>query len=108
MDSCPKELKPYEKAFRQKRVMRDEELWRSGIYTYSAISTALANGFSKTAKAHYMKQPLLADYEEPEQKEISEEKKIKMENLKLYMTLRISQANFEIGKALKDKDDSVS
>lgn len=83
-------------------------MWRSGIYTYSAISAALANGFSKTAKVHYIKQPLLADYVEPEHKEISEEKKREMENLKLYMTLRISQANFEISKALKDKGDSAS
>lgn len=96
MRLTPKKLTVFYKAYRIKMQLRDEEMWRNGMYTFSAFSTVIANSFSKTAKAEYLKHPLLEGVKQKE--EISEEKRIEMENHKTAMTLKIMQVNFELAK----------
>lgn len=100
----PKKLGYCLEGYKIQQKMRDEELWRAGLYNYSAFSTVLHNAFSKGKKAEYIKKPILQDMEE--KKEIPEEKRIEMENQKLAMSLRIMQANFEINKKMKEKENS--
>ena len=102
----PRILNAIGKGYELQRKARDEEMWMQGLYNYHATATAIANCFSKTSKAQYIKKPLLSDFVAKD--EISEEKRIEMENYKLAMSLRISQANFEINKKRKIRNGEVS
>lgn len=89
----PTKLKPFFKAFENKRKMRDEEQWMYwGTYGMSALSTIVAHAFSKGSQAKYIEEPLFKKLES--NKEITEEeKRIKTEQL--FMQLQIMQINFE-------------
>ena len=95
----PRILNAIGKGYELQRKARDEEMWTQGLYNFHAMATAIANCFSKTSKAQYIKKPLLSDYVAKE--EISEEKRIEMENYKLAMSLRIMQANWDLKEKRK-------
>lgn len=61
MESNPYELTAFDKAYKLKRQMRDEENWMLGQYMMSAFGTVLSCSFSKKSKAKYVKQPFLMD-----------------------------------------------
>lgn len=70
----------------------------------SAVSVAIEHCFAgKKAKSEYIKKPFLSEIQSENKEEITEEKRIEMEHQKLAMTLRVMQANFEIGKRNKEK-----
>lgn len=50
MDSCPKELEPYEKAYKIKQTEEDIKQWQLGQYILAAISTI--------GKGKYPKKPM--------------------------------------------------
>lgn len=61
-DSTPKDLEPYENARKYKTIQQDQLNWYSGIYTMSAVMTALDKAFAgNQSKMEYVEQPLLAD-----------------------------------------------
>lgn len=76
--------------------MRDEESWMSGMYTFEAVSLALANAFRKRGhKAQeYRKDPYLKDWHK---KEMSEEEKIAATK-HLFAQLEMMKTNFELSK----------
>lgn len=79
-----------------------------GIYALSAFSTVLDRFFNgKSSKAEYIKNPFLSEKEDDrgEKEEMTEEKRKEMENKKLALTLQAMQANFEINKKRKIKED---
>lgn len=60
--STPKELEPYENANKMNTIKADQLNWYAGMYTMSAVVTALDKAFSgKSSKAEYCESPLLAD-----------------------------------------------
>lgn len=60
MVSCPKELEPFEKAYKLKLQQQDRQAYTLGMYVMSAVSTAIEHNFAgKKAKSKYMKEPLL-------------------------------------------------
>ena len=95
MDSTPKELEPYKKAYEYKQKEKDCDMWQMGIYVLNAVSVAV-NGalIGKKYKGEYLKKPLMLEKEDHEE-EITEEK-IKEERKKLLMQLQTMQVNFEM------------
>lgn len=61
MNSCPKELEPYDKAHEKRIEEQDylQYLWW-GHYGVSAMSVAIEHCFSKNSRSEFMKEPLLA------------------------------------------------
>ena len=62
MDSCPKELEPYNKAHKMKMAEQDnlQYMWW-GSYGISALIVAIDRCFSgKKSKAEYIKEPILS------------------------------------------------
>lgn len=98
--SCPADLQPYADTYILSQKIKDEEMWRMGLYTYSAVATAVEHNLAgKKAKSSYIKKPFMQDKEILKNKEIPEEKRKEMENYKLAMSLKIMQANFELHKS---------
>lgn len=98
--SCPADLEPYERANRYEERIADTHMWQMGLYIESAVATAVEHNLAgRKAKSQYVKKPFLQDGTTDGKKEIPEERKAEMENQKLAMTLRIMQANYEIGKS---------
>lgn len=62
MDSCPKELEPYDKAHKQQLIEKDSliHLW-VGTYGVSALSVAISKCFSKNSNAKYIENPILEE-----------------------------------------------
>ena len=61
MDSCPKELEPFEKAHKNKIMEQDylQHLWW-GDYGISALIVAIDRCFSKKSKAEYIKENVMS------------------------------------------------
>lgn len=76
----PTMLKPYVKAHQLKLKEQDMLNWYLGHYVYSAVSTALDNGFNgKKAKSKYIDEPIMSNkYYGLSQEEINELKLQKM------------------------------
>lgn len=76
--------------------MEDENAWLSGIYTFEAVSIALANAFRK--KGHkalkFREEPILKEWNK---KELTEDEKI-AQTKHLFAQLEMMQKNFEMGK----------
>lgn len=65
MHSTPYVLKAYDKAYRNRRMINDEEMWIMGKYVMSALSTVLGNMFtSKKTNVEYIKEPFMAKIDE--------------------------------------------
>lgn len=61
MDSCPTDLKPFEKAHKMKIQEQDYLSWLFNHYTLSAVSVAIEHNFAgKKAKSEYIKEPFLS------------------------------------------------
>lgn len=62
MDSCPKELRPYEIAHKQKIKEMDNLMWTwFGNYALSAVFVAVEHNLAgKKTKSQYLKEPILS------------------------------------------------
>ena len=62
MDSCPKELAPFDKAHKNKVMEKDylQYVWW-GNYGISALIVAIDRCFSKNKEEEYIKEPILRD-----------------------------------------------
>lgn len=95
MDSTPKDLEPYKKAYEYKQKEKDCDMWQMGIYVLNAVSVAVNGALvGKKYKGEYFEKPLSIKKEDSGEK-ITEEK-IKEERGKLLMQLQTMQANFEM------------
>ena len=71
----PKKFESFEKAYKLKRQIEDENNWCLGIYFCRSLSVALDNAFNgKNAKSRYFEQPIFSNIEKQDQ-ELSEEEK---------------------------------
>ena len=71
----PKKLESFEKAYKLKRQIEDENNWCLGIYFCRSLSVALDNAFNgKNAKSRYFEQPIFSNIENNEH-ELTEEEK---------------------------------
>lgn len=100
----PHIIKLVAKGHEEKIKEQDAQLYTMGMYVLSAVSVAVEHCLSgKKAKSQYVEKPFLSEMQEKQKEEISEEKRIEMENYKLAMTLQIMQANFEINKEKRNQ-----
>ena len=71
----PKKLESFEKAYKLKRQIEDENNWCLGIYFCRSLSVALDNAFNgKNAKSRYFERPIFSNIENNEH-ELTEEEK---------------------------------
>ena len=94
-DSCPSEIKPYEKSYQMRLKQTDEQAWIQGMYFYNALSVSLSH-FCGKKTAKYTDHAFLSKAFKDENEEIqnlTEEKKEDYVN-QLFMNLMIMQANF--------------
>lgn len=102
MDSCPKELEPYDKAHKLKLREQDCLAWMSNQYTLSAVFVAVEHCLmGKKAKARYVKNPFMQEIEGDQvggnNKELTEEEK-RRQTEQLFLKLRIMGANFNLNR----------
>ena len=97
MESCPKELEPFDKAHKKKIEEQDvlQHLWW-GNYGVSALIVAIDRCFSgKKSKAKYIKEPILSKTFENDG--LTEEEIQKQREL-FVAKLQVMQTNFELNK----------
>lgn len=96
MESCPKELEPYNKAHKMNIVEQDnlQHMWW-GNYGISALIVAIDKCFSKKPKAEYIKEPILSKTFENDG--LTEEEIQKQREL-FVAKLQVMQTNFELSK----------
>ena len=97
MESCPKELEPFDNAHKKKIEEQDvlQHLWW-GNYGVSALIVAIDRCFSgKKSKAKYIKEPILSKTFENDG--LTEEEKQKQREL-FVEKLQVMQTNFELSK----------
>lgn len=96
MESCPKELEPYNKAHKMNIVEQDnlQHMWW-GNYGISALIVAIDKCFSKKPKAEYIKEPILS--KKFENDGLTEEEIQKQREL-FVAKLQVMQTNFELSK----------
>ena len=95
MESCPKDLYPYDKAHELQLKEQDElqHMWW-GNYGISALIVAIDRCFSgKKSKAEYIKEPILSKTFENDG--LTEEEKQKQREL-FVAKLQVMQTNFEL------------
>lgn len=91
----PTKIKPFYKAFENKRKMRDEENWIYwGTYGMSALSVVLANAFSKNSQVKYIEKPVYQSAEE-QTGELTEEEKIRQTE-QLFAQLKLMEVNYNL------------
>lgn len=97
MESCPKELRPYEIAYRMKQEEIDINNWNLGKYVLSATTYAVEHCLSgDKAKSKYFEKPLFKLYEEENKNNnLTEEEKKKQTEL-FFMQLQIMEQNFNL------------
>ena len=97
MNSCPKELEPYDKAYKIQIKEQDmlQHMWW-GNYGISALIVAIDRCFSgKKSKAEYIKEPILSQTFKNDG--LTEEEKQKQREL-FVAKLQVMQTNFELSK----------
>lgn len=97
MDSCPKELEPYNEAHKRKIMEQDnlQHMWW-GSYGISALIVAIDRCFGgKKSKAEYIKEPILS--QTFKDGGLTEEEKQKQREL-FVAKLQVMQTNFELSK----------
>ena len=96
MESCPKELEPYNNAHKMNIVEQDnlQHMWW-GNYGISALIVAIDKCFSKKPKAEYIKEPILS--KTFENNGLTEEEIQKQREL-FVAKLQVMQTNFELSK----------
>lgn len=96
MESCPKELEPYNKAHKMNIVEQDnlQHMWW-GNYGISALIVAIDKCFSKKPKAEYIKEPIFSKTFENDgltKEEIQKQREL------FVAKLQVMQTNFELSK----------
>lgn len=103
----PRRLKPYVKAHQIRQKMLDESSWLMGAYVYEAVTTVMSNVFSKSGQHTYRDKPFTEELQVKEKMRESEgkapltEEEKKKYTERLFLTLSIMQANFNINKQIE-------
>lgn len=92
------DLRAYDEGYKLRRELEDEMLYLSGIYTYEAVATALANGFREKGKKaiDYRNEPILQSIKPLTEEEIMRRRKAFVERLETI------GRNINLAKGLKD------
>lgn len=100
MQSCPKELKPYEIAFRERRKFRDYDMYAMGQYVYSAVLAAVDGALrGRKSQATYLEKPL--SELSKVKRQLTGDEKVRQEKL-VMNTLLDMQKRFEANKKRKE------
>ena len=100
MDSCPKELEYWIKAYEMQRRRQDEADWILGMYVQSAVSVAIEHNFAgRKATSKYVEKPLMRDANV--EAKLSDEELTKQREL-FMAKLNLMKSNFEIEKKRKE------
>ena len=96
MDSCPKELEPYNEAHKRKIMEQDnlQHMWW-GSYGISALIVAIDHCFSKNPKPKYIENPIMQDMDK--ENGMSEEELQRQREL-FVAKLQVMKTNFELSK----------
>lgn len=96
MHSTIVSLKVYDDAHKLKMEMQDEMMYLSGLYTYEAVSVAIANAMRKKGSKpiEYRKEPILQSMKQPTEEDIERKRK------EFVAKMGVLMANFK-----KDKDN---
>lgn len=109
MKSLPIELPAFYKAYKQRRKIRDEEMWIMGQYIMSALDATVCNNSLWKGKhgtpSKYIEKPIFSQYEEKKERELTEEEKQSQLD-KFVMSLKLLESNFKANR--KNKDGTVS
>lgn len=98
MDSCPKELEPFEKAFEISQKIADENAWSLGAYIQSAVAVAIEHNFAgRRAISKYIEKP----FSHNSNKLTASDKKRAREQF--MAELLAMKANFDLEKKLKER-----
>lgn len=86
----------YDDAHKLKMEMQDEMMYLSGLYTYEAVSVAIANAMRKKGSKpiEYRKEPILQSMKQPTEEDIERKRK------EFVAKMGVLMANFK-----KDKDN---
>lgn len=96
MESCPNDMKPYNKMIEMQRKQQDIHNYNLGKYVEIAVASAIGMTFGKSnTQSIYPKKPFLQEIEE-EAKMSQKAKEKKVEEL--FLRLKIMQHNFEQSK----------
>ena len=96
MDSCPKELEPYNEAHKRKIMEQDnlQHMWW-GSYGISALIVAIDHCFSKNPKSKYIENPIMQDMDK--ENGMSEEELQRQREL-FVAKLQVMKTNYELSK----------
>lgn len=97
MHSTLVELRPYDDAYELRRRIQDEQNYLAGIYTYEAVTTALANAFREKGRQpyKYRDKPILEEIAEAKHMQnLSDSEKQKYTEA-FFGNLQSMQASFE-------------
>ncbi len=107
----PRKLKPYIKAYQIEQKQIDEYAWIMGAYVYEAVSTVMANVFSKHGTHKYRQVPFLqevnsgvSESDKPVNRPLTSEEKKKYTE-QLFLALSVMQANFNIKKQIEAENE---
>lgn len=103
MDSCPKELRPYEIAHKKKIMEMDNLMWTwFGNYATSAVSVAVEHNLAgRKAKSKYIDKPIL-QYLEEQSRPLTEEELQKQREL-FVAKLMVMKTNFDLNKSKNNR-----
>ena len=111
MKSLPIELPAFYKAYKQKRKIKDEEMWMMGQYVMSAVSFAIDHNLrGKKAQSKYIEKPIMSDSSisasKDENNMSQEEKNRQIEQL--FLKLEIMGKNHKLTKEKEEKEKGGS
>lgn len=95
-------IRAYEESYKDKRRIKDEEMWQMGMYVYNATLSAVEHNLAgKNAKSTYLKEPLtMTKAKETGEGLTKKERKKQVEAF--FMALEVKKQNFEMNKRARD------
>lgn len=104
----PKELGYCVKGERIKQKIKDEEMWRMGIYVQAAVSVAVEHNLAgRKARSKYIEKPLLQEIEKKNAPMTEDE--IQRQRELFIAKMQAMQANFELNRKaeMENKNQEV-
>lgn len=97
----PNELRAFNKSYKQRQKIKDEEMWIMGQYVLSAVSVAVEHNLAgKKAKSKYIEKPILSDTnitKDKDENSLSQEEKNRQIE-QLFLKLEIMGKNHKLSK----------
>lgn len=102
MDSCPKQLKPFEKAYTERRKQLDNDMFTMGRYVYEAVVVGVDNALrGNKSRASYRDKSFTEEAEEMRRQNsdtVLVGKDLRIERQRTIDGLNALKARFEAGR----------